>query len=211
MAAQNTVSSPAPGPQAAAQAALVAGLGDSGLAMARWLARAGWRVRVADSRSDPPMRAALLAELPQAELHLGGLDAQALQGVQLLALSPGLAPGQPPAAALVEAARAAKVPVVGEIELFAQALAQLREERDYRPVLLGITGTNGKTTTARLAGLMLQACGRDAAVAGNIGPCALDVLGERLAQGRLPQAWVLELSSFSSKPPPRCAATLPRS
>jgi len=176
--------------------ALVLGLGQSGLAMVRWLAGEGWQVRVADTRQNPPMRAELQQELPEAELHSGGLDPGLVKGIELLAISPGLPPHRAPAAALVEAARKARVPVVGEIELFARALARLRKERNYQPRLIGVTGTNGKTTTTSLAGKMIQGCGRDVAVAGNIAPCALDVLAARLKADRLPDVWVLELSSF---------------
>lgn len=176
--------------------ALVLGLGQSGLAMARWLAGESWQVRVADTRQDPPMRGALEQELPQAELRAGGLDQGLLEAVELIAISPGLAPHRPPAAMLVNAARKARIPVVGEIELFARALLRLRKERDYRPGLIGVTGTNGKTTTTSLVGKMAQACGRDVAVAGNIAPCALDVMAQRLRSDRLPDVWALELSSF---------------
>jgi UDP-N-acetylmuramoylalanine--D-glutamate ligase len=176
--------------------ALVLGLGDSGLAMARWLAREGWQLRVADTREDPPMRSALGRELPEAELRTGAFTPALLEGVEMLAISPGLPPQRPPAGALVAAARKARVPLVGEIELFARALAGLRAERDYRPRLIGVTGTNGKTTTTRLAGKMVEACGRDVAVAGNIAPVALDELTARLSAARLPDVWVLELSSF---------------
>jgi len=176
--------------------ALVLGLGDSGLAMARWLAREGWQIRVADTREDPPMRAALCQAQPEVDLVLGPFELTSLEGVELLAISPGLPPHRPPAAALVAAARKAGLPVVGEIELFAQALTRLRTERGHQPKVIGVTGTNGKTTTTRLTGKMVQACGRDAAVAGNIAPCALDVLAARLEASRLPEVWVLELSSF---------------
>jgi UDP-N-acetylmuramoylalanine--D-glutamate ligase len=176
--------------------ALVLGLGDSGLAMARWLAGEGWQVRVADTREDPPMRSMLRQDLPEAELSTGEFAAAMLEGVELLAISPGLPLQHGPAAPLVEAARKARVPLAGEIELFAQALARLRSERGYQPRLIGVTGTNGKTTTTRLAGKMAQAGGCDVAVAGNIAPCALDELAARLSAGRLPEVWVLELSSF---------------
>src|SRR5207244_11102736 len=89
-----------------------------------------------------------------------------------------------------------RVPLAGEIELFAQALARLRQERGHQPGVIGVTGTNGKTATTSLAGKMARAGGRDVAVAGNIAPCALDVLASRLDADRLPDVWVLELSSF---------------
>jgi UDP-N-acetylmuramoylalanine--D-glutamate ligase len=164
---------------------LVLGLGASGLAMARWLARSG-EVQVADTRADPPMLADLRRELPQVAFH-AGLE---------VALSPGLSPTHSDARPLVEAARKRGIELVGEIEIFARALAQLKAERGYAPRLVGITGTNGKTTTTRLAGLLIERAGRSVAVAGNIAPTALDTLRERLADDTLPDVWVLELSSF---------------
>jgi len=178
------------------QTVLVLGLGESGLAIARWVGERGGSVRVADTRTAPPMRAALAQALPQAMFHGGDLPLALLDGVSLVALSPGLSPTRSPAAPLLAAARARGVPVVGEIELFARALTQLAVERGYRPRVLGITGTNGKTTTTRLAGLLLARAGRSVAVAGNISPTALDALRERLATDTLPEVWVLELSSF---------------
>jgi UDP-N-acetylmuramoylalanine--D-glutamate ligase len=62
--------------------------------------------------------------------------------------------------------------------------------------VVGVTGTNGKTTTTRLSGLLIERAGRDVAIAGNISPTALDTLRERLAANLLPEVWVLELSSF---------------
>lgn len=177
--------------------ALILGLGDSGLAMARWLARQGWTLRVADTRAEPPQLAALRAGFPDAEFHGGGdFDEALLADVTLLALSPGLSPTHSAAAPLVAAARRRGIDVAGDIELFARALAQLKEERGYAPKLLGITGTNGKTTVTRLAGLMIGQAGRSVAVAGNISPSALDELAARLDAQALPDVWVLELSSF---------------
>jgi hypothetical protein len=66
----------------------------------------------------------------------------------------------------------------------------------YAPKVLAITGTNGKTTTTSLTAHLLRDAGWNVAVAGNIGPTLLDVLRDSLASGDLPQAWVLELSSF---------------
>ena len=76
---------------------LVLGLGESGLAMARWCALRGARVRVADSRALPPGRDALKADAPLAELFVGGFGDEVLDGVDLVALSPGLDPRVAPA------------------------------------------------------------------------------------------------------------------
>ena len=180
----------------AGQTAVVLGLGQSGLAMARALAAAGVAVRVADTRAEPPMLAALRAELPQARFAGGAFDAALLDGASMLALSPGLSPTHSAAAPLVNAAKKAGVEVVGEIELFARSLAGLKTSHGYAPRVVGVTGTNGKTTTARLTALLIERAGRSVALAGNISPTALDALGECLRAGRLPDTWVLELSSF---------------
>jgi UDP-N-acetylmuramoylalanine--D-glutamate ligase len=164
--------------------------------MARWLALQGFDLRVADTRAEPPQRAALAADCPAADFVGGEFTEALLDGVDVVAISPGLAPTQAPVAALLKQAKARKVEVVGEIELFARGLARLKGERGYTPKVLGITGTNGKTTTTRLTGLLLERAGLRAAVAGNISPPVLDVLRDALSRDALPQAWVLELSSF---------------
>jgi UDP-N-acetylmuramoylalanine--D-glutamate ligase len=176
--------------------ALVLGLGSSGLAVARWLARDGWTLRVADTRDAPPGLEALHAGVPDAVFAAGPFSDALLDQVALVAMSPGLSPAQPAVASLLKAARARGIDVVGEIELFARELSRLKREQGYAPQVLGVTGTNGKTTTTRLAGLLVERCGRRVAVAGNIGPAALDELAARLDGNDLPDVWVLELSSF---------------
>ena len=175
---------------------LILGLGQSGLAMARWCTHAGARVTVADTRSGPPGAAALAAECPQARFVSGPFSAALIdgQGVQAVYLSPGLAPAQ--TAPVVEAARAIGLPVGGELSLFAQALAALHASEGYAPQVLAITGTNGKTTVTALTAQLVAAADRTVAVAGNIGPTLLDTLAQRRDAGTLPQVWVLELSSF---------------
>jgi UDP-N-acetylmuramoylalanine--D-glutamate ligase len=168
---------------------LVLGLGESGLAMARWLARQGVALRVADSRETPPGVERLHTDVPAAEILTGPFSAALLDGVDRIAISPGLDPRQP----LVQAAKARGIPLVGEMDLLAEAL----EASGAETKIIAITGTNGKTTTTTLAGEMVRATGLDGVVAGNISPAALDVLMERLDAGQtLPQVWVLELSSF---------------
>ena len=175
--------------------ALVLGLGESGLAMAQWLARCGARVRVADTRAEPARLPALRAAVPDAEFVAGAFGAALLDGADFVAVSPGLAP-QRELAEISQAAAALAIPVWGEIELFAQALAALKQARGYDPKVIAITGTNGKTTVTSITGLLCRRAGLRTRVAGNISPAALDVLRETIDAGDLPQAWVLELSSF---------------
>ncbi len=206
---------------------LVLGLGASGLAIAQWCARCGADVRVWDSRLDtpqsPPQADALATRVPRAERLAGALQADALDGVQRVFKSPGLAPHDERIAPLLAAAAARGIAVDGELDLFAQALADLKTERGYTPRVLAITGTNGKTTTTAMTALLVERAGRRVAAAGNIGPTMLETLAHALdaappappAETRsaetpagpaanaapavapgLPEVWVLELSSF---------------
>jgi len=175
---------------------LVLGLGESGLAMARWCGLNGCRVRVADTREAPANLSPLQSELPSAQF-VGGQFAEALlDNIGLVAISPGLSPLEADTRALIEAAQARGIPVWGEIELFAQALGYLEATSGYAPKVLAITGTNGKTTTTALTGRLAERAGKTVGVAGNISPSALDKLSACIASATLPDVWVLELSSF---------------
>ena len=105
---------------------LILGLGASGLAMARWCARHGAVLTVADTREAPPQLATLRAELPDAAFVGGPLSAALVEGTPVRAVyrSPGLSPAS--VAVVVDAARAMGLPVGGELDLFARALADLR-------------------------------------------------------------------------------------
>lgn len=175
--------------------ALVVGLGESGLAMSVWLARCGARVRVADTRDAPERLDRLRAAIPQAQFHGGPLTPALLDGIDFIAVSPGLAPARE-LSPLIAAAATHEMPIWSEIELFAQALAEMRERTHYAPKVIAITGTNGKTTVTSMTGLLCQRAGLKVRVAGNISPAALDVLGEAIDNEALPEVWVLELSSF---------------
>jgi len=163
---------------------LILGLGISGLAMARWCTRQGARVVVADTRENPPHRERLAADCPQAELRHGCAFDEALLASadwHLIARSPGLQPQQ--LAPVMAHAQARGIAVAGELELFAQALDELSRRETllpYRPKLIAVTGTNGKTTVTSLTGLLLERAGWRVAVAGNIGPALLDVLAQAL-------------------------------
>ncbi|HEY0817397.1 MAG TPA: UDP-N-acetylmuramoyl-L-alanine--D-glutamate ligase [Rhizobacter sp.] len=174
---------------------LVLGLGESGLAMARWCADHGARVRVWDSRETAPQDAALAAEVPSAERLSGTLDVALLrEGVQLVLKSPGLAPGDERVAPLLTLARETGVPVQGELDLFARALADLKAERGYAPKVIAITGTNGKTTTTSMTGQLVERTGKRVAVAGNIGPTMLQTLADALAREPAPEAPAVEVA-----------------
>ena len=190
---------------------LILGLGASGLAMARWCARHGAVVTVADTREAPPQLATLQTEWPDVKFVSGAFHAALIEGTPIRAVfrSPGLVPEV--VAPVVDAARAAGLWQGGELSLFAAGLHDLKERLGYAPQVLAITGTNGKTTVTSLTGQLVARAGKTVKVAGNIGPTLLDTLAEAMAS-TLPEVWVLELSSFqldsSEGFEPTCATVL---
>jgi UDP-N-acetylmuramoylalanine--D-glutamate ligase len=144
----------------------VVGLGRSGAAAARLLARAGIEVRVTEAR-DTPALAGVAAELATVGVvtELGGHGEGIAAWAEALVVSPGVPPANPVIAAAVQRG----IPVWSEIEL-AWRFASV-------PVL-GVTGTNGKTTTTTLLASVLQAAGLDAVAAGNIGYPLVDAVEE---------------------------------
>jgi UDP-N-acetylmuramoylalanine--D-glutamate ligase len=170
------------------QSVLILGLGDSGLAMARWCARFGAQVQVVDTRAEPPHLAALRAELPSVKFVHGAFDANLVEGQDVRAVfkSPGLSPES--VAPVWNAAVAAGLWVGTELTLFAQALSDLQTSMAYHPKVLAITGTNGKTTVTSLTGQLLERAGKRVAVAGNIGPTLLDTLSQALDKAAEEQA-----------------------
>ena len=198
----------------AGQQVLVLGCGESGQAMVAWLMRCGAKVKLADTRTDPPGAKTLLEDFPQLDGLFGDPQASWLEGIDLLAWSPGVSIERGPGAELAQWAQAKGIPIAGEIEWFAQALARLAQ-RGYQPAVVAVTGTNGKTTTVSLLAKLCEAANRKVALAGNVSPAALRALiGALDAAGlspedwhsdsslpdsvvhALPQVWVLELSSF---------------
>ncbi len=175
---------------------LVLGLGHSGLALARWCARCGAQVTVTDTRAEPPQLGALRASVPLGGFVRSDMSAALLDGTafDMLLKSPGLSPSD--IAGVMAAAQLRGTAYGNELSLFAQALADLKEDTGYAPQVIGITGTNGKTTVTSLVGQLVQRTGKTVAVAGNIGPTLLDTLAEKLDADSLPEVWVLELSSF---------------
>jgi UDP-N-acetylmuramoylalanine--D-glutamate ligase len=154
------------------------GLARSGRAAAAALARRGVRVVAADR--SPEADPGRLDDLG-VELRLGTEEEAVLAGVDLVVKSPGV-PEQSP---LVAAARAAEIPIWSEVELGYRLLPAGAR-------LIGVTGTNGKTTTTELLGAILRAAGEHVEVAGNVGRALTDA-----AEVAEEDSWVVcELSSF---------------
>ena len=190
---------------------LILGLGESGFAMAKWCLRHGVSVKLADTRAASSLseiQNAWLSELEFAGLnssHFGPLDDDLLKDVEVIGISPGLSPLQEPAQSFLAKAQESQIDIWSEIEFFARAISAMERmsEADdvrYKPSILAVTGTNGKTTTTALTGQLCERAGKKVAVAGNISPAALDKLVSCLEQADqisdMPDIWVLELSSF---------------
>lgn len=172
------------------------GCGTSGAAAARFLHSRGWRTTIVDTAEHPSGLKLFEGADTTPEFVCAPFDVNLVgDKLDLLVLSPGLSPEFSKAAPLVRAARQVGAEVVGEIELFARELARLKRFRHYEPIVIGITGTNGKTTTTVLTSKMAGAVNSTVA-AGNIGPSALLELDRHLEANTLPEVWVLELSSF---------------
>ena len=175
---------------------LVLGLGESGLSMARHLAAAGASIIAADNRPEPPGMAAFQSAWPDAACRLGAFDDALFDDCDVAAVSPGIAVAGPMTDPAVARAQGRGLTFIGDIELFAWALAAERTRSGYAPKVLTVTGTNGKTTVTSLTAHLASAAGCHAVAAGNIGPAVLDAWHAALESGSLPDLWVLELSSF---------------
>jgi len=162
------------------QRVLVLGIGDSGLATARWLHSQGAELRVADTRKAHANIDVIKAEIPKAEIFMGGFSPEIFKDVAFAVISPGIALTTPE----VQAAINNGLKVIGDVELFAQYRAPNTK-------VIGITGANGKTTVTTLVGEMCKAAGLRTIVAGNIGLPVLEALTMET-----PDVYVLELSSF---------------
>jgi UDP-N-acetylmuramoylalanine--D-glutamate ligase len=172
---------------------LIVGLGKTGLSCARYLASNGVPVAITDSRENPPGLEALKAELPDLALFLGGFEESVFAAAEQLVVSPGVPVSEP----LIRAAMKRGVPVVGDIEIFAQ---------EANAPVAAITGSNGKSTVTTLVGAMAEKAGIKARMGGNLGDPALDILDQNA------ELYVLELSSFqletTSSLSPRAAVVL---
>ena len=157
---------------------VIVGLGRTGVSAARHLAARGHRLVVTDSRANPPGLAELRRLVPEAATALGGFDPAVLEGADQVVVSPGVSLAEP----FLRKAAAQGLDLVGDIELFA---------REAGGRVVGITGTNGKSTVTTLVGAFARAAGLEVRVGGNLGEPALDLLA-----GPPAAMYVLELSSY---------------
>ena len=163
---------------AASPRSVIVGLGRTGVSAARHLAARGHRLVVTDSRENPPGLAELRRLVPGAATALGGFDPAVLEGADQVVVSPGVSLAEP----FLRKAAADGLDLVGDIELFA---------REAGGRVVGITGTNGKSTVTTLVGEFAKAAGLAVRVGGNLGEPALDLL-----DGPPAAMYVLELSSY---------------
>lgn len=159
---------------------LVVGMGVTGCAVARALAKRGHEAVMADDRPDAAARAVAETGLDVAEVH-DSADAALLRSLVTAAAAVVPAPGVPPHHPCYSLADAAGVPVVSELDLAAQW--------DCRPVA-AVTGTNGKTTVTTLTERMLNRSGISAVGAGNTDVALVDAIDQDV------ETFVVEASSF---------------
>lgn len=157
---------------------VVVGLGKTGASCLRYLAKRGIPVSATDTRRTPPGLVELGALAKSLDLRLGGFDLSLLDGASQVLMSPGVSLEEP----IARAARDRGIDVLGDVELFA---------RNVQAPVIGITGTNGKSTVTSLVARMAAAAGRRVLAGGNLGEPALDLLEQPT-----PDLYVLELSSF---------------
>ena len=167
----------------AKSSAVIVGLGKTGLSCARYLRAHGWQIAVTDTRAQPPELAKLAALDPTIPVRTGGLDTRLLDDALCVVASPGVPLSDP---FFIEAKNRG-LEVVGDIELFARAVDA--------PVV-GITGTNGKSTVTTLVGRMAERAGLKVRVGGNLGEPALDLLVAASGDAQKTDLYVLELSSY---------------
>jgi UDP-N-acetylmuramoylalanine--D-glutamate ligase len=178
------------------QHVMILGLGISGLAMARWCSRFGASVSLVDTRANPPQLEKLKTELPNVKFICSAFEKHLVDANDFgfLLVSPGIKPAD--TADLLARAKEKNTRIGNELTLFNFVLAELCESQQYKPHVLAISGTNGKTTVTALTGKLVASANMSVAIAGNIGPSLLDTLGTNIDAATLPEVWVLELSSF---------------
>jgi UDP-N-acetylmuramoylalanine--D-glutamate ligase len=171
---------------------LVLGMGSTGAACARYFAKQDLAVAFYDTRTAPPALADIQQAMPQAVCYRGPEMPELPRTVERLVVSPGTPLDLP----LLVKARSRGLAIESDIDLFM---------REVRAPVIGITGSNGKSTVTSMLASALGSAGWRVAAGGNLGPPALDLLGSDA------EVYALELSSFQlerSRPPELTVAAL---
>ncbi|MEI7995011.1 MAG: UDP-N-acetylmuramoyl-L-alanine--D-glutamate ligase [Methylococcaceae bacterium] len=156
---------------------LVVGLGNTGISVAHYLQKLGYNFAITDSRDKPPLLDAFFRMMPDTPVFTGGFDEAAFKVATHLVVSPGVALTEKSIVkAIANGAR-----IVSDIDLFACSVDV---------PIIAITGSNGKSTVTTMLGEMAKSAGKKVGVGGNLGPPALELLGQSS------ELFVLELSSF---------------
>ena len=161
---------------------VIVGAGLTGQSVARYFSRIGHRYCVFDTRVNEELRSPFLKINSDTRVYLGEIDQNILLGAKEIVISPGV-PRE--SSVFIEAIKSG-ISFVGDIELFLRVV----KTDVNKPKVIGITGSNGKTTVTTLVGLTAEASGAKVGVGGNIGVPALDLLAYHH------DIYVLELSSF---------------
>lgn len=161
---------------------VIVGLGSTGLSCAKYFASKGKPYKVVDNRDDPPGLSALIEQFPSTEYEVGGFFLDTFKNARELVVSPGINLNT----SEIVAARRAGVPVTGDIDIFSKLVTT---------PIIGITGSNGKSTVVSILAEILKKAGKKYGLGGNLDGAnfkpALDLLGEGKKD-----FYVLELSSF---------------
>lgn len=180
---------------------LIIGLGESGSASAKWLSEKEIKLRLVDEKDDTLNINLLKKDLSKCnvEFFLKYRDydnLSLLDGISHIIISPGISILNSHFSYLIDHAYKKNITIISEIELFSLLLKDLYKTQKYKPKIIAITGTNGKTTVTSLTSFLLNSYGKYTIAAGNIGLSALGSLSDSIKNNNLPDIWVLELSSF---------------
>ena len=161
---------------------VVVGLGDTGLSCVKYFSQAGEKVKVVDSRDEPPGLAALKELYPDVEYELGDFNLETFVTAKQLVVSPGLSIHSPE----IEAAKKAGVVITGDIDIFSKQVTA---------PIIAVTGSNGKSTVVAVLAEILRKAGKNFGLGGNLDGDSFKPALDLIAEGEK-DLYLLELSSF---------------
>ena len=161
---------------------VIVGLGATGLSCVKYFAAMGEKVKVVDSRDEPPGLAALKEEYPDVEYELGDFNLETFVTAKKLVVSPGLSIRS----AEIEAAKQAGIPITGDIDIFSKQVSA---------PIIAVTGSNGKSTVVAILAEILRKAGKNFGLGGNLDGDNFKPALDLILEGEK-ELYLLELSSF---------------